>query len=72
MDGKVCPLASPSQSVGDIQYPFLLPPAIKLTRHFFDWGRQHIQDHQRREITHSFRASWSSLLLSRTDFTLGP
>ena len=35
---RVCPLASPSQSVGDIQHPFLLPPAIKLTRHILDWG----------------------------------
>src|SRR5260221_6521534 len=31
--------------------PLSLLPAIKLTRHFFNWSRQHVHDHQRREIT---------------------
>lgn len=64
-------------SVHNIQYPFLPPPAIKLTRHIFDWGRQHtvfrtIRDGRlrKRKSTHSFGASRSSVFVIWNRFLL--
>ena len=64
--------------VHNIQYPFLLPPAIKLTRHIFDWGRQHtvfrtIRDGRlrKRKSIHLALPGHPSLLSGIDFFSLG-